>query len=127
METLLVAAVGSGLLATTGIEGGLPTLLMGAPTGGAVGVTIILTDLRSLVAAAVSGYGGAVWFTTGTLLLLGRVALADLHGVGPAGAMRGDVPSIATAFVLGTLAFGYQARDLWARRIDTLERARHRF
>jgi hypothetical protein len=123
----LGAAVGSGLLAVAGIEGGVVTLVLGVAVGVAVAVAIVLTDLRSLVVAAVTGYAGAMWVTTGLLLLLGRVPLTDLHGVGPAGAMRGDVPAIAVAFALGTLAFGFQARDLRARRIDTLERAGDRF
>ncbi|HEY5629358.1 MAG TPA: hypothetical protein VIR16_07585 [Candidatus Limnocylindrales bacterium] len=123
----LGAAVVGGLLAAAGIDGGLVTLAAGAAAGALIGVAIILRDLPSLMVAAVSGYGGALWVTTGALLLLGRVALADLHGVGPAGAIRGDVPAIVAAFALGTAAFGFQARDLRARRIVTLQRGSHRF
>ena len=123
----LGAAVGSGLAAATGVEGDLLTVLVGVVAGAAVGVAIILADLPSALVAAVTGYGGAMWATTGVLLLLGRLHLADLYGVGPAGAIRGDVPAIAAAFALGTLAFGYQARDLRARRIQTLGRAGYRF
>ena len=119
----LGAAVGGGLLAAAGLDGGLLTLVVAVAAGIAIGVAIVLADLPALVVAAVSGYGGAIWATTGVLLLLGRVALADLHGVGPAGAIRGDVPAILAAFALGTLAFGFQARDLRARRMDTLQRA----
>ena len=143
METLLVAAVavlvglavalfGTRLFAVPApLWGFLAGLSLGADLVASLGGVGVFSTLAGWLAGAGLGIVlaavAAVWFTTGTLLLLGRVALADLHGVGPAGAMRGDVPSIATAFVLGTLAFGYQARDLRARRIDTLERARHRF
>ena len=123
----LGAAVGSGLVAAAGVEGDLLPLVVGVVAGVAVGVAIILADLPASLVAAVTGYGGAMWATTGVLLLLGRLQLADLSGVGPAGAMRGDVPAIAVAFALGTLAFGYQARDLRARRIQTVGRAGYRF
>ena len=123
----LGAAVGSGLVAATGVEGDLLAIVLGVVAGAAVGVAIILADLPSALVAAVTGYGGAMWAATGVLLLLGRLQLADLYGVGPAGAIRGDVPAIAAAFALGTLAFGYQARDLRARRIQTLGRAGYRF
>jgi predicted aconitase with swiveling domain len=123
----LGTAVGSGLLAVVGIDGGVATLVVGVAAGAAVGVAIILADLPSVVVAAVTAYGGAMWLTTGLLLLLGRVSVGDLHGGGPAGAIRGDVPAIAIAFALGTLAFAYQARDLRARRIVTLPRPGYRF
>ncbi len=123
----LGAAVGSGLLAVAGLDGGLITLVAGVGAGAALGVAIILADLPSVLVAAVTGYGGAVWATTGMLLLVGRIDVADLYGVGPAGAMRGDVAAIAVTFALGTLAFGWQARYLRTRRIDTLQRAGYRF
>jgi hypothetical protein len=123
----LGAAVGSGLVAAAGVESDLLALVAGVLGGAAVGVAITLADLPSALVAALTGYGGALWATTGVLLLLGSMRLADLYDVGPAGAMRGDVPAIAAAFALGTLAFGYQARDLRARRIQTVGRAGYRF
>lgn len=122
----LGVTVASGLLAAVGIDGGLLTLLVGVVAGVAAGVAVILADGPSVLVAAITGYAGAVWATTGVLLLVGRLEVADLHGVGPAGAMRGDVPALAIAFLLGTLAFGYQSLDLRARRIDQLRRDGYR-
>ena len=122
----LGATVASGLLAAIGIDGGLMTLLAGVAAGVAVGVIVILTDAPSVLVAAITGYAGATWVMVGVLLLIGRIKVADLHGVGAAGAMRGDVPALAIAFALGTLAFGYQALDLRSRRIDGLRRDGYR-
>lgn len=123
----LGAAVASGLLASVGIGSGLVTLLVGVAAGVAVAVVIILADAPPLVVAAITGYGGAVWLTAGLMLLLGRIRLADLHGVGAAGALRGDVLAVILAFGIGTIAFGYQALDLRARSVDALRRDRYRF
>ena len=127
LGTGLGATVASGLLAATGIEGGLFTLLIGVAAGVAIGVVVILTDAPSRLVAAVTGYVGATWLTIGFLLLVGRVHVADLHGVGAAGAMRGDGLALGLAFGLGTLAFAYQWRDLAARRIVVLRRDGYRF
>jgi hypothetical protein len=123
----LGAAVASGLLASLGIDGGLVTLIVGLAAGIAVGVVVILTDAPALLVAAITGYGGATWALAGALLLLGRIQLADLHGVGAAGALRGDVPALLAAFVAGTLAFVYQLRDLRSRRVVALRRDGYRF
>lgn len=122
----LGVTVASGVLAALGIDGGLLTLLVGAGAGAAVGVGVILADGPSVLVAAITGYSGATWLTAGVMLLIGRLHIADLHGVGAAGAMRGDVPALAVTFVLGTLAFGYQSLDLRARRIDQLRRDGYR-
>jgi hypothetical protein len=122
----LGVTVASGLLAAVGIDGGLLTLLVGAAAGVAVGIGVILADGPSILVAAITGYAGATWATAGVMLLIGRLHVADLHGVGAAGAMRGDVPAVAIAFVLGTVAFGYQSLDLRARRIDALRRDGYR-
>ena len=122
----LGGTVVSGLLAAFGIDGGLLTLLVGVVAGVAVGVVVILTEAPSVLVAAITGYAGATWVTVGVLLLIGRINVADLHGVGAAGAMRGDVPALLIAFALGTLAFGYQALDLRSRRIDALRRDGYR-
>ena len=45
---------------------------------------------------------------------------------GAAGAMRGDVPALLIAFLLGTVAFGFQSLDLRSRRIETLRRDGYR-
>jgi hypothetical protein len=123
----LGAAVVSGFLASIGITGELLTLVIGIAVGIAVGVAIILTGAPPLVVAAITGYAGAVWLTAGVMLLLGRVHLADLHGVGAAGALRGDVLAVVMAFGVGTVAFGFQALDLRARGIDAMGRERYRF
>ncbi len=123
----LGTAVASGLLAVVGLDGGLPTLLAGVAAGVVLGVAIVAVDAPSLLVAAITGYTGATWATLGVLLLVGRVQLVDLHGVGAAGALRGDVPALAAAFALGTLAFGFQALDLRAHRIDVLRREGYRF
>ena len=123
----LGATVASGLLAAVGVEGGLLTLAVGAAAGVGVALVVIVTDGPSVLVAAITAYAGATWVTIGGMLLMGRVQIADLHGVGAAGAMRGDVPALALAFALGTLAFGYQALDLRARRIETLRRDGYRF
>ena len=122
----LGATVASGLLAAVGIDGGLLTLLAGVAAGVVVGVVIILTDAPSILVAAITGYAGAAWVTVGVLLLIGRLKVVDLHGIGAAGAMRGDVPALLIAFLLGTIAFGYQALDLRSRRIDALRRDGYR-
>ncbi len=123
----LGATVGSGLLAAIGIDGGPLTLLGGIVAGVVISVVMIVADAPSVFVAAITGYAGATWATTGVLLLAGRVHLADLHSVGPAGALRGDVPAVAIAFLLGTLAFGYQSLDLRKRRIEALRRDGYRF
>ena len=123
----LGAAVASGLLAALGIDGGLVTLVAGIVAGIVVGVAVILTDAPSLLVAAITSYGGALWLTTGVMLLLGRVHIADLHGVGAAGALRGDALALLIAFGLGTIAYGFQSLDLRAHRIDTLRRDGYRF
>ena len=123
----LGATVASGLLAAAGIEGGLLTLGAGAAAGVGMALVVIVTDGPSVLVAAITAYAGATWVTVGVLLLVGRVHIADLHGVGAAGAMRGDVPALGLAFALGTLAFGYQALDLRSRGIDALRRDGYRF
>jgi hypothetical protein len=122
----LGVTVVSGLLAAFGVDGGLLTLLVGVVAGLAAGVGVIMAEGPSVLVAAITGYAGATWVTAGLLLLIGRLHVADLHGVGAAGAMRGDVPAIAIAFLLGTLAFGYQTLDLRSRRIDALRRDGYR-
>jgi hypothetical protein len=122
----LGVTVASGLLAAFGIDGGLLTLLAGVAAGVAVGVVVILTDAPSVLVAAITGYAGATWVVVGVMLLIGRIKVADLHGVGAGGALRGDVPALAIAFALGTLAFGYQVLDLRSRRIDELRRDGYR-
>ena len=123
----LGATVASGLLAALGIDSGPLTLAAGVAAGIGMGLVVIATDGPSVLVAAITGYAGATWVTVGVLLLAGRVHLADLHSVGAAGALRGDVPALAAAFALGTLAFGYQALDLHARRIEALRRDGYRF
>ncbi len=123
----LGAAVASGLLAAIGIDSGLITLLAGVAAGVAVGALVIVADVPTLLVAAISGYAGAVWATAGTMLLLGRIHLEDLHAVGAAGAMRGDPLTVAIAFGAGTLAFLFQVLDLRARQIDGLRRVGYRF
>lgn len=123
----LGATVASGLLAAVGVEGGLLTLAVGAAAGVGVALVVIVTDGPSVLVAAITAYAGATWVTIGGMLLMGQVQIADLHGVGAAGAMRGDVPALALAFALGTLAFGYQALDLRARGIEALRRDGYRF
>lgn len=120
-------AVVSGLAAAVGLEPGLLTLLAGVAAGGAVGVAVIVADGPTLLISALTGYTGALWATAGVMLLLGRVHVADLHGEGPAGALRGDALAVVIAFALGTAAFVYQARDLRARRIAVLRRDGYRF
>lgn len=123
----LGASVACGLLASVGLGGGLVTLLAGTLAGLGVAVIVLLADAPSVLVAAITSYGGATWALVGGLLLIGRLEVADLHGVGAAGAMRGDVLAISLAFALGTLAFGYQALDLRARRIGELRRDGYRF
>lgn len=123
----LGVGVGSGLVASAGIDSPMATIAVGVVVGVAVAVVIVLTDGPSLLVAAITGYAGATWVTAGAMLLLGRVHVGDLHGVGAAGAMRGDVPALAIAFLLGTAAFAYQALDLRARRIEALRRDGYRF
>jgi hypothetical protein len=118
--------VASGLMAALGFEAGLVTLVAGVLAGGAVGVVVIVADGPSALVAALTGYAGATWLTAGVLVLVGRIGLADLHGVGAAGAMRGDALGLGLAFLLGTLAFGFQMLDLRARRIDALRRDGYR-
>jgi hypothetical protein len=122
----LGVTVASGVLAALGIDGGLVTLAVGAGAGLVIGLAVILADGPAVLVAAITAYAGAVWTTAGGLLVIGRLHIADLHGVGAAGALRGDVPAVAVAFVLGTLAFGYQSLDLRARRIDHLRRDGYR-
>jgi hypothetical protein len=122
----LGSSVLSGLIAALGVDSGLLTLLAGVAVGAAVAVLLVLTGTPSLPIAAISGYAGATWVTVGGALLAGHLTLADLHGVGPAGAMRGDVSALAIAFVLGTLAFGFQALDLGAHEMTTLRRDGYR-
>ena len=122
----LGAAVASGLLAAIGVDGGITTLLAGVAAGIAVGALVIVTDAPTLLVAAITGYAGATWATAGVMLLLGRVHLEDLHGVGAAGALRGDVLAIAIAFGAGTVAFLFQVFDLRARKIDALRRDGYR-
>ena len=123
----LGVSVASGLVASVGIDGGPVTLFAGVALGVAVGVALALGEAPLRLVAAITSYGGAIWLTTGLLLLAGRVHVADLHAVGAAGALRGDVPAIAIAFVLGTVAFGYQNLDLRARRIEAVRRDGYRF
>ena len=123
----LGAAVASGVLASLGFDGGLVTLIVGLAAGIVVGVAVIVTDAPALMVAAITGYGGAIWALVGALLLVGRIQLADLHGVGAAGALRGDVPALLVAFLVGTLAFVYQLRDLRSRRMVALRRDGYRF
>lgn len=123
----LGVSVGSGLVAAIGISSGLLTLLGGVAVGAVVGVLVILTDAPTLLVAAVTGYAGATWLATGAMLLLGRVHLTDLHNVGAAGALRGDVLAVVIAFGVGTISFAFQALDMRARHVDTLRRDGYRF
>ena len=119
-------AVVCGLLAAIGISSGLLTLLLGIAMGVGVSVVVILTDAPTLLVAAITGYAGATWLSAGLMLLLGRVQLADLHGVGAAGAMRGDVLAVVIAFGVGTLAFAFQGLDMRARQVEALRRDGYR-
>lgn len=123
----LGTAVGCGLAAVAGADVGAASLGVGVVAGALVGLGIRLADTPSQLVAAITAYGGAMWAVAGVLLVLGRIDVADLHGVGPAGAMRGDIPAVALAFLVGTAAYALQARDLRRRRVDTLDRERFRF
>lgn len=123
----LGTAVGGGLAAIAGADVGGASLGLGVTAGALVGMAIRLTETPSQLVAAITAYGGAMWAVAGGLLLIGRIHVADLHGVGPAGAIRGDIPAVALVFLVGTAAFALQARDLRRRRIATLDRDRFRF
>lgn len=123
----LGASVASGLLAALGLDPGRATLAAGVVAGALMGLVVIAAHAPSRLVAAITAYTGATWATAGVMLLIGRVDLADLHGVGMAGAMRGDVPALTIAFVVGTLAFGFQALDLRAHDVEALQGDAYRF
>jgi hypothetical protein len=108
------SSVVSGLLAAAGIDEGSATLLAGAASGAVALAVIIAGGIPPRLVAAITGYCGATWVAVGVMLMVGRLQSTDLHGVGAAGALRGDVPALAAAFALGTVAFGYQSLVLRA-------------
>jgi hypothetical protein len=107
----------AGLLVGIGMEPGLLVGLAGLAGAAALVVLAIVIDAPVVYVAVLTSFGGAAFAVTGALLVLGRLAPADLDG-GAVGAMRGYPLAFIAWLGLGVVALGYQLIEARASGSD---------
>jgi hypothetical protein len=116
-------AIGSGLVIALGIDPGL--LSVGVGLGVAIALVVLAAVLHVpvVLVAILTSFGGAGYAIIGALLILGRVAVADLEG-GALGALRDRPLAIAAWLAAGALACAYQlvtANEMRQRLLGALD------
>jgi hypothetical protein len=119
-------AIGSGIVLALGIEAGLLSVGAGLAAAAALVALAIVLRVPVVLVAILTSFGGTGYAIVGGLLLIGRVAVADLEG-GALGALRDRPLAIIAWLALGATALAYQllvAREDEQRLLGPLDQAR---
>jgi hypothetical protein len=119
-------AIGSGIVVALGIEAGLMSVGAGLAAAAALVALAIVLRVPVVLVAILTSFGGTGYAIVGGLLLVGRVAIADLEG-GALGTLRDRPLAMIAWLALGATALTYQlvlAREDEQRLLGPLDQAR---